>query len=138
MTRSECVHSDAPPDPLLRVPRGRAAALGALLLASCAHLRGAAPEPPPIASHVDSAQSSPPQHVGTLRVGLPGRGRANLLFVCSAPVLIPRLRSWPYEPDSLDPGSHRWLRGSSDAFWRQWDSTGRPEPTVTPIAALPD
>jgi hypothetical protein len=114
------------------------AVLGVLLLASCAHMRDATLVPPPIASPVDSAQSSLPQRVGTLRVGLPGRGRANLLFDCSAPVPIPRLSYWPYEPDSLDPGSHRWLRGTQDAFWRQWDSTGKPEPAVTPMAVFPD
>ena len=133
MTHSECVRPDAPPF------ARRFAALGALLLASCAHQRVATPEPPPIASHVDSAQSSPQQRVGTLRVGLPGRGRANLLFDCSAPVPIPRLSYWPYEPDSLDPGSHRWLRGTQDDSWRQWDNSGRNEPpAVTPMAAFPD
>ena len=46
----------------------------------------------------------------TLRVGLPGRGRGNLLFPCTGASVSPRFASESYAVDSLEPGLCRLRR----------------------------
>jgi hypothetical protein len=55
-----------------------------------------------------------------LRVGLPGRGRTNLLFACGVPGLAPRLGPTSYAADTSGAGGHRLVR--------------TPEPGDAPIA----
>ena len=51
----------------------------------------------------------------TLRVGLPGGGRTNLLFACRAPSLAHRLGVTSYRVDSLAVERYRMVRDSADA-----------------------
>lgn len=53
------------------------------------------------------------EHLASLRVGLPGRGRANLLFACVAPGVARRLGSTSYTLDSLAAGTYRMIRATS-------------------------
>ena len=55
-------------------------------------------------------EDPPARRTVSLRVGLPGGARTNLLFACPTPAVTPRLGPAWYAPDSLDPGGRRWLK----------------------------